>query len=309
MLNIDREFPGRKQQLLTYFRSRAAERMVDIQAQFGANRYEKCAGALNRAVTEERDRLLAQIVQTSQRDSWPNDVTLPATLLTMHCANVAMIEGRNSVWLYDYMSFSRRVGELWEPICTKCFELPPRTDVAFYIPPLFDDVKRRLTNEVHDFINALPLSGEEKAGLLRYYDQVWQLVASGEVNLAADLHVTVGGVKYVIDFKSGFGSNEKGNMNRLLLVASVYKNIEPEEYSCMLLVRSEEDSNNNYLKTLKNSGLWDVKCGASTYEQIHELSGFDLRTWMTQNIDWRADLDAVTVEHLTAKNLLTYLAW
>jgi hypothetical protein len=207
------------------------------------------------------------------------------------------------------MSFSRRVGELWEPICTKCFELPPRPDVAFYIPPLFEDVKRRLTGEVHDFIDSLPLSDDERASLLRYYDQVWQLVASGEVNLAADLHVTVDGLRYVIDFKSGFSSNEKGNMNRLLLVASVYKNIEPEEYACLLLVRSEEDANNNYLKTLKNSGLWGVKCGGSTYEQIHELSGFDLRAWMAQNVEWQTDLDETTVEYFRSKKLLAYLAW
>ncbi len=38
--------------------------------------------------------------------------------------DVVMLESRNSVWKYEYMSFSRRVGELWEPFCKLCFNYP-----------------------------------------------------------------------------------------------------------------------------------------------------------------------------------------
>jgi hypothetical protein len=220
-----------------------------------------------------------------------------------------MIEGRNAIRPYEYMDFSRRVGEIWEPLCKKCFDLPLRADVAYYVPPLFDDVKRRLTREVDAFIRGLSLSDADKASLQRYYDQVWLLVSSGEVNLAADLHVIAGTTRYVVDLKSGFGSNEKGNMNRLLLVASVYRNIEPDDYACLLLVRAPEDENNSYLRTLKASGLWSVLCGDDAYDQIGALSGFDLRGWIQKNVAWERDLDAPTVQHLRAQALLTYLEW
>lgn len=33
-----------------------------------------------------------------------------------------MIDFRNSIWSYDYMAFSRRIGEIWKPFCKLCFE-------------------------------------------------------------------------------------------------------------------------------------------------------------------------------------------
>lgn len=70
------------------------------------------------------------------------------------------------------------------------------------------------------------------------------------------------------DCKSGFGSNKKGNTNRLLLVASIYQHIEPEDYRCLLLVRAPGDENNHYLQILKRSDLWEVYCGAETYPKM-----------------------------------------
>ncbi|AUO79553.1 hypothetical protein BSP10_150 [Bacillus phage BSP10] len=52
---------------------------------------------------------------------------------------------------------------------------------------------------------------------------MWELVVSGEIKLESDLHFEKDGVKYNVDFKSGFNSNEKGNTNRLLMVGSIYK--------------------------------------------------------------------------------------
>ncbi|GAG80730.1 unnamed protein product, partial [marine sediment metagenome] len=58
-----------------------------------------------------------------------------------------MIESRNEVWPYEYMTFSRRIGELWEPFCKLCFDYPLK-DLTLFIPPLFSEVKRKLTNEI-----------------------------------------------------------------------------------------------------------------------------------------------------------------
>lgn len=87
--------------------------------------------------------------------------------------------------------------------------------------------------------------------------------------MECDLHFTDGITKYVVGFKSGFGSNEKGNTNRLLLVGSMYNYIETESYQCALFVRSVE--NNHYLTALRNSGVWNVFCGVEAYDRIHTI--------------------------------------
>lgn len=295
--------------MLSYLRQRAAEYLAEIREQYGENQYKKRASAINRAVQKEREHLAAMIRQQARREGWSNIDILRTILLLMHCSNVVMIEKRNEQWPYDYMAFSRRIGEVWEPLCTECFEYPVRDDVVFFVPPLFRDVRNRLGREIRDFIDRLDIRDEDKRSLLHYYDKIWQLVTSGEINLELDLHVEIGTTKYVIDFKSGFGSNEKGNTNRLLLVSSIYQNIEPEDYQCLLLVRSPEDENSHYLQILKNSGLWDVYCGGEAYSRVTDLSGFALGQWVNENIAWEEDIDYKTLEHLETNNLVKYLAW
>ena len=246
-LSVDKGFNSRKAELLSYLRFRAVEYLNGIKQEFGERQFRKRATAINRALAKEKQQLAAVIRQNAGREDWQADTLLGANLLLMHCTNVVMLESRNDVWPYDYMAFSRRIGELWEPFVTTCFDHPIRKDVTLFIPPLFEEIKRRLTNEVRDFIQRLNISREDKEQLLRYYDQVWHLVTSGEIKLELDLHFSIEGVRYVVDCKSSFGSNEKGNTNRLLLVASIYQHIEPEDYRCLLLVRAPEDENNHYL--------------------------------------------------------------
>lgn len=219
-----------------------------------------------------------------------------------------MIEARNEVWTYDFMSFSRRIGEIWEPFCLLCWEYPINQNINYIIPPLFKEVKAKLANEIYTFINKLPIPNKQKNELKKYYDKVWVLVTSGEIKLELDLHFKDNANKYVVDFKSGFSSNEKGNTNRLLLVASVYKILE-EEYNCMIFVRAEEEKNNHYLKTLKNSGLWSVFCGKETYTQVKKFTGFDLRTWLDKNVYWEKDFQRKIYQQLKSTNLLQYLEW
>ena len=295
--------------MLSYLRQRASEHLPEIQERFGEAQFRQRASAINRAVNRERENLATMVRQQARRENWPEVDTLRTILLLTHCANVIMIEKRQEQWPYDYMAFSRRIGELWEPFCTTCFEFPVRDDVRLYVPPLFRDVKSRLSKEVEDFIQGLHIPDEEKSSLLNYYNQVWQLVTSGEIKLELDLHIEIGTIRYVIDFKSGFGSNEKGNTNRLLLVSSIYRNIEPEEYECELLVRSNEDDNNNYLQTLKNSRLWNVYCGGEAYSQIEELSGFALDEWISENITWKDDFDRPTFDYFEENDLVKYLKW
>lgn len=308
-LKIDGDFGSRKDALLTYLRSRTKELLGDVTRQHGTTQYKKRASGINKALGQERNAVESVIIQQAAKEQWSNADQLRAKLLLMHCTNAVMLESRNSVWPYDYMAFSRRIGELWEPFVTTCFALPVADNVSLFVPPLFDDIRDRLTQEVRDFIAQLAISEEDKTTLLRYYDQVWQLVTSGEIKLELDLHFTHNNVRHVVDCKSGFGSNEKGNTNRLLLVASIYRNIEPQQYRCMLFVRSAEDVNNNYLQTLKRSGLWEVYCGTETYPKVLEFSGFDLGQWITNNVRWADDLAQDFYEYLTDNDLTKYLTW
>lgn len=308
-LKIERDFASCKEEVLAYLRSRSLEFVVDIAQQFGSSQFRKRAAAINRSLMLEKDNLVTVIRQTASREHWSQEDQLSAILLLMYCTNVVMLEKRHEAWPYEYMAFSRRVGELWEPFVTMCFDFPVRDDVTLYVPPLFRDIRTRLEKEVGDFIGLLPISEDEKKSLSRYYDQVWQLVTSGEIKLELDLHFQINKARYVVDCKSGFGSNEKGNTNRLLLVASVYKNIELEDYRCLILVRSKEDENNHYLQTLKNSALWEVSCGAEAYLKVKKYSGFDLGAWMTNNVTWEQDLSVEFTKYLQENDLFKYLTW
>ena len=296
-----------KSVLLDYFRNRGEESMEEVTRQYAVSESQSRAGSVNKAVTATRDTLISNIVQQSRNEKWSMEDTLKCILLTTYASYVSMIDLRNAVWEYEYMAFSRRVGELWEPFCKLCFEYPIK-DLTLFVPPLFSEVKKMMTDEIEDFINGLNISAEQKAELNKYYGKVWTLVTSGEIKLELDLHFAQQNVQYNIDFKSGFGSNEKGNTNRLLLVATIYANLE-KNYQCLLLVRSPEDQNNHYFQTLKNSGIWSAYCGDETYAKIQEFTGFDLKAWIASNIDWKADLSKATVSHLKKNDLLKYLVW
>lgn len=135
---------------------------------------------------------------------------------------------------------------------------------------------------------------------------MWDLVISGEVKLELDLHFKKGGVNYVIDFKSGFGSNEKGNTNRLLLVATIYSNLS-DNYKPILLVRAA--NNNQYYNRLRDSGCWSAYSGDETYKVITDLTEFDMRGWVDRNICWADDLNPVTFSYMVEQDLDQYLKW
>ena len=304
-MNIDKSLKDNKAELIAYFRDRASELLTEIKLKIAENQPAKRASAINMALNETRSQLIATILQKAEKESWTNQEKLETLLMIAYTSNLIMIESRNSVRLYEYMDFSRRVGEIWDPFCKLCF-YHPINDVSLFIPPLFSEVKKKLNDEIIEYIFKLNITQEEKVELVKYYEKVWSMVSSGEIQLALDLHFISDGQKYVVDFKSGFGSNEKGNLNRLLLVASIYK-ILSESYKCLLFVRAEE--NNSYFNTLKNSGIWEAYCGAEAYGKIKEFSGYDLKSWIESNIDWVNDFTAETVTHLQEQKLLQYLIW
>ncbi|MDR3707475.1 MAG: hypothetical protein P4L33_04185 [Capsulimonadaceae bacterium] len=306
-LNIDNTLKNRKQDILAYFRERASESLEVIRSTVGSNDYRGMADAINKAVTKTRDSVISSVRQVAEAEKWKRSELLETVLIVTYCSYVVMIDNRNEVWPYDYMAFSRRIGELWEPFCKLCFDYPIN-NISPFIPPLFSEVKRQLVKELKDYIATLPLDDEQRSELIKYYEKVWTMVDAGQVQLELDLHFVTKRSKINVDFKSGFGSNEKGNTNRLLLVASIYSNL-PDNYKCVLLVRSEEDTNNNYFKTLKNSGIWEAHCGSAAYDKIYEYSGYDLKSFVQNNVDWDEDFTESTTRHFAEHELGTYLKW
>ncbi len=289
-----------------YFRSRADEILNELDLEYSPEDYKKKSTAFNKAIVKSKQNILSILQEKSRNESWSNIELLECALMVTYANDVVMLETRNTIWKYDYMAFSRRIGELWEPFCKLCF-IYPLTKIWLYIPPLFKDVKKNLANEISGYIDNLKLKNTEKAQLKKYYDKVWGLVTSGEIQLECDLHFTDGAINYVVDFKSGFGSNEKGNTNRLLLVGSVYKNIESDKFDCLLFVRSSD--NNHYLTTLKNSGVWTAFCGLDTYDRIKHFTGFNLHSWIKDNIDWINDFSPSMREYVIENELENYLQW
>lgn len=305
-MTIDRNLKNRKRALLDYFRSRASEILNDLALTYSAEDFKKKASAFNKAIIQSKENLLANLEEVARNEHWTKLELLECVLLVTYTNDVVMLEVRNIIWEYDYMAFSRRIGELWEPFCKLCFKYPS-TNISSFIPPLFAEVKNDLTTEITSYINELTISTQEKEQLQKYYDKVWNLVTSGEIQLECDLHFTDGTTKYIVDFKSGFGSNEKGNTNRLLLVGSIYKNIETEKYKCLIFVRSTE--NNHYLTTLQNSSVWNTYCGTNTYNEIKRFTGFDIHRWIEQNVDWTNDFNAQMVNTIEKNELQDYLIW
>ena len=304
-MKIDKNLKNKKTELLHYYRSRAEEFLSEIKLTFGNTQYKEQASAINKSLIETKDILLATLLQTAENEKWSNQEKLESILMITYTNYIVMLESRNDVWPYEYMTFSRRIGELWEPFCKLCFAYPINK-VTLFIPPLFSEVKKKLSDEIEVYIDKLKISKEEKEQLKKYYYKVWGLVTSGEIKLELDLHFIYNNQKFVVDFKSGFGSNEKGNTNRLLLVASIYQNLE-ENYKCMIFVRADE--NNHYFQTLKNSGIWDAFSGVDAYNQMNLFSGFDIKSWIELNVNWEKDFKKETMQFFKQNNLDQYLIW
>ncbi|MCU0427961.1 MAG: hypothetical protein MUF71_20305 [Candidatus Kapabacteria bacterium] len=296
-----------KSTLLTFFRNRADESLEEIARELGITQYREQSAALNQSMAKTEHGLTATLKQTAGEQQWSRQDLLSVMLLIQYTKNVVMLERRNEIWQYDYMSFSRRIGEIWEPFCKLCFECPLEP-ITLFVPPLFADVKKLLSQEVRVYIESLPLQAAEKQELLLYYDKVWLLVTSGDIKLELDLHFESNAIRYNVDFKSGFGSNEKGNTNRLLLVAAIYRNL-LSNYRCLLFVRSAEHTNNHYFQTLKHSGLWEAYCGNETCQAIAEYSGFDIRRWIDTNVAWFDDFSPAMTDFLRQHSLTEYLVW
>lgn len=258
--------------------------------------HQQKAQKVNALVSQERDRLVEDLARLPEAERGT------AALVVQYCCTAVGLEYRHRVWPYEYMAFSRRIGELWEAFCCTAWTYPTDPTVRRIEAPDFADVRRSLLNRMTHNIGAHEKSKEIMEDVATLFEIV------GDVNMREDEVFIKGETPHVIDFKSGFGSNEKGNMLRLITVGRAYK-IWDHRTELLLLVR--QDENNNYLRVLRRSGLWAVLTGRDTYRKIEELTGADIQAVRDTTIDWRADLSQEFYDYLKQQptDLTTYLAW
>jgi hypothetical protein len=249
-------------------------------------------------------KLLETLRASAVAQAWPSERLLDSLLRLFYCSLVVNLEARNRVVPYDYMDFARRVGEVWEDFCKVCWDAPVNQQLRRLRPPDFASVRQQLLTRFSELVEAGHPTN--KLAVMREYQRAIDLL--GNINLTEDEYCSVGQQKFVIDFKSGFGSNEKGNTERLLTVAKIY-GLLPDTHQCVLAVRAAEGEGNNYLQVLKSSGLWKVCCGSDAYDFIKALTGFDLAAWIRRDVAFREDMETEAYCHLTSAHLTKYLAW
>ncbi|MTJ15794.1 MULTISPECIES: hypothetical protein [unclassified Dolichospermum] len=318
--------------LLEYFRELGNEKLSEIKRevdneeyqkstkkyQKGTKKYdkntkkykEKITSDINTAINTIKKDFFDEIIKAAIQDNWDDQDKLSSLLFTTYCTHVVMLDLRHEVWPYEYMAFSRRIGELWEEFVKLPFLYPPKAaDLTSFEPKTFSQVRENIKSDTEKHINILPISQEQKIKLINDFENLWLVIDSGKISLKLDFHAIIRKKRFNIDFKSGFGSNEKGNTNRLLMVPTIYSKLLEDEYSNILLVRAKEELNNNYFKQLKQSGVWNAYCGDEAYEKIGDFTTFDIQTWINSNIDWQNDLLSTTVSDFQKCNLMGYLQW
>lgn len=257
---------------------------------------EEKARQINASANEIRSRLKASA------GGLPAGDQANYALVLQYCFSVASLEYRHAVWPYEYMAFSRRVGELWEGFCSAAWDHPSRRGVKRIPTPSFGSIKKILSARIDANIG----SHGKRTDILEDVSTLFEII--GDINMKEDEVFSVNEVPHVIDFKSGFGSNEKGNMLRLQTVGRAYR-LWDHRTKLFLLVRQK--NNNNYLNVLRRAGLWTVLTGEEAYSMISELTGADINLVREEVIDWQADLSREMRDYLRdqPRDLSGYLDW
>lgn len=278
------------------FLNRAGSVITGIQQSTSIDKKEKAKqinAALNAVLTLVKDTF------TQQQNLDTEDKAIMA-LIVQYVFTCLSLENRNTVWNYNSIDFSRRVGELWERFCSVAWDYS--TSAIRFNAPNFSVVTTSIINRAQ----TLTTSSPQQQDILDLVNDLLEII--GDINLKEDEMFHLNGTRYVVDFKSGFGSNEKGNMLRLQGVSRAYKRFDPNT-NLLLLVR--QNTNNNYLNVLRQSQTWDIYTGTQSYQKIQALTNVNI-LWVIQNVvDFRNDLPQSFLTYLqtTSGNPINYLDW
>lgn len=291
------ELVNYKEQTLTLLREFLEP--VASKANKNEKNHKKRAQIVNAQVEAKVNSLRDEIMSISEKKTKQHKL-----LVLEYCSSIVSLQYRHQVWPYEYMAFSRRIGELWERFCKACWESPSADGVSRVQAPKFSKIVSKIQENISSAIDSLQT--EKKNVVLQNVKTLLTLV--GDINMNEDEVFAVNGQLHVVDFKSGFGSNEKGNTLRLLAVGRAYKQHD-QNTRLMLMVRQAE--NNNYLEILRSSGVWEVFCADRTYELIEQLTGAEISKIRAEIINFNNDLSETFINDLTKQlsDLTEYLKW
>lgn len=283
-----------KQEIFSYFHQNLRDVAQSIQDT--PNPPTKKSNQMNQAVETVRAQLDPILVHNH-----PNLNRSKLYMLLQYCYTVISFEYRNKVWQYEYMAFSRRNGELWEKFCKAAWDHHTQGASLYRIEaPDFADVR----NSFRDRMTGYTENNANQDLIVNDMDSIFEMV--GDINMKQDEMFNSNGINHIIDFKSGFGSNEKGNTLRVIAVGRAYKHWD-SNINLLFLVRQQE--NNNYLEVIRRSNLWAVHCGDDAYRKIDELTNAGISEIRTQAVDFQNDLSPEFWSYLDSNNLTSYLNW
>lgn len=278
------------------FLHRAGSVITGIQQSTSIDKKEKAKqvnSALNAVLTLVKDTF-------TQQQNLDNEDKAIMALIVQYVFTYLSLENRHMVWNYNSIDFSRRVGELWERFCSVAWD--HSTSAIRFKAPNFSVVTASIINRAQ----ILTASSPQQQDILDLVNDLLEII--GDINLKEDETFHLNGTRYVVDFKSGFGSNEKGNMLRLQAVSRAYKRLDPNT-NLLLLVR--QNTNNNYLNVLLQSQTWDIYTGTQSYQKIEDLTDVNI-LWVIQKVvNFRNDLSQSFINYLqtTSGNPISYLDW
>jgi len=282
-----------KLEIFNYFH--AELRDITSQIQNSDITRNKKATQINNAVEKVKNKVGNLLV-----NKYPHLNRPKLYMLVQYCYTVMSFEYRNTVWPYEYMAFSRRNGELWERFCKAAWDHSEKDTLHRIEAPHFSEVKNNFLQKIRGYVN----DPEQQDQLIADTNEIFELV--GEINMIEDEMFNLHNQNHIIDFKSGFGSNEKGNTLRLLAVGKAYKHWD-QNVNLLFLVRQNE--NNNYLETIRRSNLWSVFCGDDAYNQIDELTDAGICEVRREAVNFQNDLSPEFWSYLVQENIHGYLNW
>lgn len=217
-----------------------------------------------------------------------------------YCYVISMLETRHKILPYNDIEFSRRVGEVWEKFCNLILQ-NQFSSTRTLSEPQTSEFFQKLDTDIDDLTTP-----DEPKKLKELKDLISSLI--GNIDLGLDFYGESNGSVFGIDFKSGFGSNEKGNTERILQVGRAYRYLQP---STKLNVLVRQNENNNYLKKIENSGIWNVETGKNAYLFLEKISNCSVTGFLESELSFENDFNAEVFDDIgkNVNNRDQYLDW
>lgn len=303
----------KKEEILDFMRGEVKRKVQELQSASLTNQDK--TKDMNKLLDSIRDSLFLELKENySNTEEYP--LQTAGAFLVYYCWIIVSIECRNTIWNYESMDLSRRSGELWESLVKQCWTYPVYSTVKRFEAPKFEDVSETIKNAFNKNLLEQEIESNVVDRIYEEYSIIWSLLGDS-INLDSDelfetTFVENGIVDkedkiFIIDFKGSYGSNEKGNKERLLTVARVYDllnhyHVTNKSFDCMLAVRTVEAGGHNYLRQLESSGLWSVLRGNEVYQMVHEYTGFDVLSFISdKELSIIGDLNEETAEYMVSK--------